>query len=92
MTDAGSIICSIFKGNKEQELYVYVPRDSGEDGIPEALKDRLGQISKVMDLVLTPDRKLARADTTRVITQIREKGYYLQLPPDIGIGVLHDGD
>ena len=87
-----SVLCTIFKGNREHELYVYVPRAAGEDNIPEALRERMGKLSEVMTLKLDPDRKLARADTASVLKALAEQGYYVQLPPTISGQVLHHGD
>lgn len=41
----------------------------------------LGSLSYVMQLELTPDRKLAQADPDEVRHNIVEKGYYLQMWP-----------
>lgn len=87
-----TILCTIYKGNREQELYVYVPRAAGEDNIPDALRERMGKLKEVMTLKLDPDRKLARADTANVLKALAEQGYYVQLPPQISGQVLHDGD
>jgi uncharacterized protein YcgL (UPF0745 family) len=50
--------------------------------VPEDLQGKLGTLSEVLTLVLTPERKLARAKAADVMTAIVNKGYYLQLPPD----------
>jgi uncharacterized protein YcgL (UPF0745 family) len=34
-----------------------------------------------MDMPLTAERKLARADTAKVLESIRDQGFYLQMPP-----------
>ena len=91
MTTDG-MLCTIFKGNRERELYVYVPWKAGEKNIPEALRQRMGALVQVMTLEIGPDRKLARADAARVLADIRDKGYYLQMPPEISGQVLSDGD
>lgn len=92
MMKGNGLLCTVFKGNREQELYVYVAREQGEKAIPDSLRERMGTLSAVMTLQLTPDRKLARADVGRVLDAIRENGYYLQLPPEISGAVLNDGD
>ena len=33
-----------------------------------------------MTLLLTPDKKLARVETKRVLEMIEEQGFYLQMP------------
>lgn len=86
------MLCTIYKGSREQELYVYVPREKGEENIPDELRQRMGKIREVMTLKITEDRKLARAEAAQVIRDIREKGYYVQLPPEITGQVMYEGD
>jgi hypothetical protein len=92
VNDKSRLLCTIFKSSREQALYVFVPKAEGENNIPEELRQRMGECLQVMTLIITPDKKLARADATEVINSILEKGYYLQLPPEITSQVLHDGD
>jgi len=92
MTDSEAMICSIFKGSREPELYVYVPFTKAESNIPEELRQRLGKLKEVMTLEITPDKKLARVDAVKVLKEIREQGYFVQLPPVITGQVLFDGD
>lgn len=92
MAKTDAIRCTIFKGNREQELYVYVPWKDGADNIPETLKERMGTLREVMTIMIAPDRKLARANAAAVLRDIHDKGYYLQLPPEIGGQVLFNGD
>ena len=85
-------MCTIYKGSREQELYVFVPREAGEDNIPDELRERMGELKSVMTLNISPDKKLARVDARIVLRDIHEKGYFLQLPPEITGLVLNDGD
>jgi len=74
-------LCDIYKSSRDQELYVYVKIGAGIEDLPPGLLKKLGKPSKIMSLTLTPEKKLARANVIRVIEQIQENGYYLQLPP-----------
>lgn len=78
--------CAIFRCTKKQEMYLYAPYQEDEEQIikdlPEGLMQLTGRLIKAMDLELTPDKKLARADAKEVISSIEEKGYYLQTPPN----------
>ena len=82
--------CSVFKSSKKAEMYVYVDRAKGLEAVPEALLASFGQPSHVMDLVLTPEKKLARADAANVLDQIAENGFYLQMPPPEGEGAIEN--
>jgi len=78
------ILCSIFRSERQEGAYLYTPFKTDSNAlaeVPGELLAQLGTLTEVMKLKLTPDRKLAQANTTRVIQQLEEKGYYLQLPP-----------
>ncbi|MEP1595585.1 MAG: YcgL domain-containing protein, partial [Halieaceae bacterium] len=46
-----------------------------------SLLAQFGEPESVMTLLLTADRKLARASAAEVLTSIEEKGFFLQMPP-----------
>ncbi len=92
MSKPEAIHCTIFKGSREPELYVYVPFSKAQSNIPEELRSRLGEIKEVMSLEITPEKKLARVDAVKVLNEIHEQGYFVQLPPVITGQVLFDGD
>ena len=62
-------------------MYVFLPREADPEALPAALLERFGAPEHVMDLDLTPDRYLARAEAPLVLAQIAEQGFYLQMPP-----------
>ncbi|WP_106478576.1 YcgL domain-containing protein [Phytohalomonas tamaricis] len=75
------LICQVFKSTRKDEMYLYVDKARGLQDIPEALSAMFGRPEPVMTVLLTPEKKLARADATKVIETIRSQGYYLQMPP-----------
>ena len=74
-------LCQIYKSPKKEEMYLYVPRERGLEDVPEALLASFGEPVEVMSLVLSADKKLARADVNEVMEALEEQGYYLQMPP-----------
>lgn len=78
--------CVIFRCSKKDEMYLYVPWKSDEaellKGLPEELEKWTGRLVKVMDIDLTPDRKLARVRVEDVLAAFNEKGFYIQMPPN----------
>lgn len=80
------IKCIVFRCCKKQEMYLYVPWQEDEDKLltelPDGLTTLTGKLEKVMELELTPDRKLARANVAQVMAELAEKGFYLQSPPN----------
>lgn len=86
------LLCTIYKGTREDEMYLYVEKGSDLSQIPTELLTRLGTLKEVMTLALTADRKLARVQTEKVLEDIQSKGYFLQLPPNIHAPVFTYGE
>lgn len=76
-----AIKCEIYKSIRKEELYVYVAEGRTPDELPKAVLDSVGLLTKVMDLELTPERSLAREDVAVVMQSLREKGFFVQMPP-----------
>ena len=82
MTDNSAVVyCTIYKGSRKQALYLYTDRVDGLERVPEEVIGVMGELSEVMTLKLSAERRLARAEAAQVLQEIRDKGYYLQLPP-----------
>jgi len=75
------MLCFIYKSLKKEHLYLYVDTKDDFSKVPEALFDSFGKIEFVMDLELTPERKLAKEDVEKVINSLKTKGFFVQLPP-----------
>ncbi|RLT99303.1 YcgL domain-containing protein [Ketobacter sp.] len=78
------IMCSVYRSDKKEGMYIYVPKQEPFEQVPEALMQTFGTPGHVMDLMLTPERTLARVDVKQVILGIQQNGYYLQMPPAEG--------
>lgn len=74
-------ICSIFKSPRKNEMYLYVDKKEGLERVPEELLSVFGAPQHVFDLLLTTQRKLAREDVVKVLENIEQQGYHLQMPP-----------
>ncbi len=75
------LIVEVFRSSKNEGMYLYVEKSAGLKDIPDELMALFGKGISAMTMLLKPDSKLARANAENVIADIREKGYYLQLPP-----------
>ncbi len=75
--------CTIYKSSKKDDTYLYLEKGADFSRVPESLLKLLGSLERVMDLELTPGRRLARADVEQVRAQLQSQGYYLQMPPQI---------
>ncbi len=84
--------CWIYKSSKKDEMYLYLAREDDFEAVPELLMARFGKPSLVMELELDEQRRLARADVTRVMSQLSEEGYYLQMPPRLKPDIYHGNE
>ncbi len=87
-----SILCTIYKGSREDELYLYVAKGNDLTQLPTELMTRMGELNEVMTLALDAGRKFARVKAKNVLTDIEEKGYFLQLPPNIDPAIFTHGE
>ena len=74
-------VIEIFKGQKKEEMYLYVEQKHGLKSVPEDLLTTFGQTESVMVLLLTKDKELARVKAPDVLDAIENQGYFLQMPP-----------
>jgi uncharacterized protein YcgL (UPF0745 family) len=73
--------CFIYKSLKKEDLYLYIDKKDDFSKVPEMLFNSFGKMAFVMDIELTPERKLAREDAGKVIASLKEKGFFVQMPP-----------
>ena len=69
------------KSARRADTFVYLKARDAFESLPLPLRERLGALSFVLEVELTPQRKLARADADAVRASLNERGYFLQLPP-----------
>lgn len=74
-------ICSIYKSPRKREMYLYVDKREALARVPEALLQAFGTPQHAFDLLLTPERKLAREDIHKVLANLESQGFHLQMPP-----------
>lgn len=71
----------VYKSSRKENTYLFINRENNFDDVPVALISLLGDLSLVIEIVLDSNRKLAQADPAEVMSQIKNQGYFLQLPP-----------
>ena len=84
--------CWIYKSPKKQEMYLYITRQDHFEDVPEMLLKKFGQPLFVMELELTPERKLARENVETVLNNLAENGFHLQMPPDLKPSLYHGNE
>jgi uncharacterized protein YcgL (UPF0745 family) len=85
------LVCDVYRSPRKQEMYLYVDRTRGLEDVPATLMSGFGEPELVMTIPLTAERNLARADTGEVLANIRDSGFYLQMPPTMAELLARDG-
>ena len=77
--------CQIYRSEKKDETYLFLATDQSFEELPEDLRTSFGEPVFVMALKLSSKSKLARVETQSVLESLRERGYFLQLPPKLAV-------
>lgn len=85
------INCWIYRSSRKDEMYLYLTAEDAFDDVPEVLLKSFGKPEFVMELTLSVERTLARADVATVMASLKEDKFYFQMPPEINPD-LHFGD
>ena len=81
--------CWVYRSPRKQEMYIYLAQEDGFDTLPAALLESFGEPILVIELELSPDRKLAREDVGKVMANLRDQGFHLQMPPQLHPDMYH---
>ena len=73
----------VYKSLRKADTYVYLRTRDDFALIPDAVRVPLGELAFVLDVELTPERKLARADAAVVRANLERLGFHLQQPPTV---------
>ena len=71
----------VYKSQRKADTYVYLAARDDFTRMPEPLRLQLGALAFVMELALTPERKLAQEDPAVVRTNLATRGFHIQFPP-----------
>lgn len=71
----------VYKSLERADTYVYLAARDDFARLPEPLRTRLGRLAFVLDVALSPERKLAREDASAVMENLAIRGFHLQFPP-----------
>ena len=71
----------VYKSQRKQDTYVYLAKRDDFDAIPASLGATLAPYTFVLEVALTPERRLAQVDAALVRANLAERGFHLQLPP-----------
>ena len=80
----------VYKSLKKADTYVYLAGRDAFTRLPEPLRDRLGRLQFVLEVELTPERRLARADAAEVREHLATHGFHIQFPPELAADPMTD--
>jgi uncharacterized protein YcgL (UPF0745 family) len=71
----------VYKSPRKADTYVYLAARDDFERLPAPIRQQLGTLQFVLEVELTPERKLARADPAVVRANLAAQGFHLQFPP-----------
>ena len=71
----------VYKSLRKDDTYVFLAARDDFTRLPEPLRTQLGGLRFVLEVALTPGRKLAREDVDVVRGNLALRGFHLQFPP-----------
>jgi uncharacterized protein YcgL (UPF0745 family) len=77
----GPMQCFVYKSLRKSDTYVFLRERDGFGVMPPDLRERLGTLAFVIELTLSPERRLARENVDTVMANLRSPGFHLQFPP-----------
>ncbi len=77
------MFCVIYRSTKQDQAYLYVEIKDDFSRVPPELMARFGKPILSMLFPLNGSKKLVAADINKVKQDLKEQGYYLQLPPPV---------
>ena len=84
------MLAYVYKSQKRADTYVFLADRDDFARLPESLRTQLGALTFVMELELTPDRKLARETAAEVMQNLGARGFHLQFPPSTAVDPLSE--
>lgn len=77
--------CFVYKSLRKAETYVYLRAADSFDVLPAEIFEQLGNLAFVIEIDLSPTRKLARENVEEVMVNLTAQGYHLQFPPPVQV-------
>ena len=78
--------CFVYRSQRKADTYVYLRERDAFSLLPPPVAQNLGELHFVIELALSPERKLAREDVNTVMANLAGPGFHLQLPPPPELG------
>lgn len=80
----------VYKSQRKADTYVYLAARDDFARLPESLRAQLGALQFVLEVALTPERRLARQDPAVVRANLAARGFHVQFPPTMADPMTED--
>ena len=77
------VTCFIYRSERKADTYLYLLQKDDFSVVPAELLKAFGMPEFSFQFELGDDRKLAREDAQKVLANLRDKGFHLQLADDV---------
>lgn len=78
----------IYRCSSKPDFYIYLAEEDVFDNVPGEIYNTLGIVEFSMELEITSSAKLAKEDTSRVLKNLKEHGFHIQLPGEESIEAI----
>ena len=72
----------VYRGSRKADTYLFVLDENQFEHLPQNLLALLGTLEFALEVDLDSVKQLANADLMEVKKNLKEQGYYLQLPKE----------
>lgn len=80
----------VYKSQRKADTYVYLAARDDFARLPEPLRAQLGALQFVLEVALTPERRLARQDPAVVRANLAARGFHVQFPSTMADPMTED--
>lgn len=84
------MLAYVYKSQKRADSYVYLAARDDFTRLPEPLRSQLGRLQFVLEVALTPERKLACENPLQVMENLAARGFHLQFPPSAALDPMSE--
>ena len=73
----------VYKSLRKPDTYLYLREKDAFGLVPDGVLVPLGKLQWVMEIELTPERRLAREQAVVVMANLADRGFHLQRPETV---------
>ena len=84
------MLAYVYKSLKKADTYVYLSARDDFARLPEPLRLQMGALQFVLDVALTPERRLGLEDPAVVRENLATRGFHVQFPPTMSDPMTED--